>query len=291
MTFIYDIGAFSRFLGRLLDHARRARPAYVNLTRVTDVSQGAVMAIIAALETAKQEFHRTRISGNWPENERCRRLMVHSGFLNYLYRHSFLQSDTPEFFHVRSGTNADNITARELTDFYLRAAGASASKRSRSRLYASLIECMTNTREHAYGNLSRRASGRWWLMAHRDAERSCVQVSFFDNGAGIPTTVHKRRHETLLGAAGLMTPFLACKLLRSAMNGEERTSTGLPNRGKGLNWIYRSQVEGHINSLRVISNHAVFNGSTGTSQPLSAPLHGTLLSWTIPLYGADGSAA
>lgn len=285
LSLVYEAEEFSDFLGQLLGALRRDDDIFVDLSGVEEISQGAVMALIAALESSRVSSRSGDIEGSWPTSDKANKLLVASGFADYVNRGRSRTPPSADFYPITSGTLAETRTAKSITEFYMSHVQGEIDPVQRSRIYGSIIECMTNTLHHAYSG-PRNQVNRWWVMAHHDQARQCVQISFFDQGMGIPTTVAKRYLESMVSRAATTdstwTRELECKVLKSAMNGEQRTSTRKKHRGKGLLWIYDSQRAGHIASLRVISNHANFDGEAGEATALSAPLNGTLFSWAIP---------
>ncbi|MEM6674308.1 MAG: ATP-binding protein [Planctomycetota bacterium] len=288
LSLIDSAAATFEFIGRILSHVHRGHKIYIDLSEVTSVRQGAVMALIAALQNAKDNGRRPSIRGNWPKSDQCTSFLVQSGFLEYLYSVPRQHSSDSLFFPISSGHDSGNDIARALTDFYIRHAVAGEVSLTRHRLYGALIECMTNTKNHAFTNVEGKRC-RWWVTAHFDKPAGRIRFTFFDNGLGIPTTVRQRLMEALLRELGPTEALIDCKLLTSAMNGEERTSTKKANRGKGLESIHRSFTEGYIDSLVVLSNSAHFDARKTDSEPLSGPLTGTLFTWSVPTIPADVS--
>lgn len=111
-----------------------------------------------------------------------------------------------------------------------------------------------NTWRHAFPESEKGKLKRWYVMGVHDKERRAVRLCFLDNGFGIPTHVHKHWKERIAAnfpLLGLMPPTDA-ELIRSAFNGEFRTSTRKRYHGTGLPAIARCVDAGSLRNLKVV---------------------------------------
>ena len=139
-------------------------------------------------------------------------------------------------------------------------------------VYSSLVEAMTNVRNHAYNKTE-----KWWMMAMKQGDGVCFAI--LDNGLGIPRTIKKNIREQLVPNDA--------HLIDSAMKGNLRTRTGEPWRGKGLPKILENLERGLIQDLHVVAQRGHY-AAKNQSRKLRHKFQGTLISWDfIPPKGAQ----
>lgn len=203
---------------------------YIDSSKVISVTESTLMYLFAIISDVKcAEF---TIAGNHPENNDMRKLYKNCGFDKILYKESFSYSvyDNGNIILCR-GDGAPTDVARDICLFI-----RNKLRISTYAFYGALIELMTNTVQHAFDE-DYRLEKKWQLFARfRDGE---VRFVFLDTGKGIPSTVRKTKTEQL---KELLKPAFRMigegDILQSAFDGNFRTSTEEPNRGKGLPQIY-----------------------------------------------------
>jgi hypothetical protein len=138
-------------------------------------------------------------------------------------------------------------------------------------LYATVIEAMANTREHA-------GPGATWRLhasvARRDGKR-IVAVAFLDDGRGLVSTWRDNR--AVLGTdEQVLSRFLGQLGRGSATDGF---------RGRGLATLRDALDEGLVEDVRLVANCAAISFASGRVLSLSSDsaLAGTLLAWRMTL--------
>jgi hypothetical protein len=148
--------------------------------------------------------------------------------------------------------------------------------------YSNLIECMTNTNNHA-GKAG--LVVRWRVMATCDQTAQVVRFVFVDPGEGICRTT-KRRFVQVADDAALLETLLdpLTNGFRKLLAGAPRkTRTGKPGRGRGLKKIAQSLQRGHLRRVVVAANRGYIDlGGTRIRKELPNPgFRGTLLYWEL----------
>ena len=258
---------FARVSKTIQHHAH----VLLDMSKVEIMTPDSILYLLSMFDRWSYKKH-GKISGNAPIDEHCRRLFIESGFLRYVNASIGDAPTSPDMLSIQSGNQIEPTVSKNVVDFSRRHLGQDRNAYSKS-VYATVIECMSNTHEHAYEKHSR--DRKWWLMALHESEPGEVTFAFLDNGVGIPATV-RRNFADLVSRmrAGTDT-----RLIQSALDGEFRTKTKLGYRGKGLPRIYSDFRNGRIKSLAIVSLRGYVNRSAGDNRGLHHECHGTLFTW------------
>lgn len=276
------------FFTEIDDCINHHRNIFFDLSGVKEITSDAILYLLSRIDYKRTHFHGFQLSGNEPTDECCKQIFQTSGFYNYVYAvHPSLKKADPNVFSIKSDRLADGSKAKEVCEFTRKCLGLSDTK----DIYVNIIECMGNTKNHAYKLTD--IYKKWWLMASYHPELNKLRYTFVDNGDGIPATIRKKWHErvqqltsVLLGdSVGRLKDSI---LIESALKGEfRRTQTGLPHRGKGLPKMYKTAKNKKLDNLIIISKRGYVNCSTDTMEELRGRFHGTLLSWEFSQTPTD----
>jgi hypothetical protein len=154
-------------------------------------------------------------------------------------------------------------------------------------IYATIIECMANTNNHAFGVPRLYRQGKhWYAMAWNDKKNGFMEFAFIDTGAGIPKTVRKHWGEKLFAMIGKCSD---ANLIKAALEGKFlRSQTGLKQRGKGLPRIARHAADKLITRLMVRSLKGLVTlreDGSGAVDDKAWMFQGSLLSWRVRIPG------
>ncbi len=243
---------------------------YIDIRKIKVITPETVLYLLLFLDKAKRN-RKIRITGNAPEDKKCREIFLHSGFYDYVNS----SYTTPEDLNILS-VKCDNIVSGEIADnvieFACRKLDIKRSKITKA-FYTTILECMGNTKEHAYASHDAKYA-KWWLVACHDSTSNCIDFSILDNGKGIPETVKKRLVEDIFG-------YTDSRIISSVLNGEFRTSTQLQYRGKGLPKINTFMSNKIIQDLIVISNNGFYKADTKSEITLDRKFNGTMICWSF----------
>ncbi len=168
-----------------------------------------------------------------------------------------------------------------------------ASFTAKTYLYEGLFEAALNAVHHAYpAEIEPEfpyCGERWWATACWDPLRDELRFMMYDQGVGIPRTLPlKDRYERLMKFAAETVPgFFTgdhASLIRSAMT-MPRSSTGKPERGKGLPQMKSVVDQAGGGRLRVFSGNAMTSYTFGRGFETSnhqRHIGGTLVEWSLP---------
>lgn len=250
---------------------KKQRKILLKLRNVNYITTDAILYMLSQIEYNLMMGRKAQISGDVPEDENCKKIMETSGFFKHVYYSGALKED-PNTFAIETGTKVKPQVAKAVKDF---AAERLVLMRAAPKgLFKSLIECMANTKNHAYKLDS--IYTKWWLMASYDKDARKVHFTFLDNGLTIPETIRKNFFEYVKQIYGGQKDG---SLIYSALNGEFRTKTGAKHRGKGLPNLYSTAKNNEIENLIIISRRGFVNTSTDSVVELNKHFYGTLISW------------
>jgi hypothetical protein len=113
-------------------------------------------------------------------------------------------------------------------------------------MYNALAEMMTNTDNHAYEDEDFR---NWYLFAVK--VDTGIAFYFFDNGRGIIKTAKKNMLEKAMNYTFSLGHQ---SIMKSVLNGEYRSATGLTNRNKGLPEINDFLTKDYVSSPMILTD-------------------------------------
>lgn len=265
-----------------------SQPTFVDLERVKEMTPDAIMYLLSLMDVySQQEF--VKVRGNKPLKPKPRELLEESGFFDFVNTREPVIRHNTKVLSIQTGELVESKVAEEVVNFARRCLNRERDSVS-AGTYTNLLECMGNTKGHAYTqNLPYKP--KWWLVAVHDETKRCVSFTILDYGLGIPTTVRK----TLLEQAARFLDSVSISskysidhyLVNSALRGELRTRTGVKYRGKGLPRIYSNHNRQLTENLVVVSDKAYVNLGSGELLDLSTPLQGTVLSWDYVAYDRE----
>ncbi len=158
-------------------------------------------------------------------------------------------------------------------------------------LFEGLSEAITNVSQHAYTNVIDDKRKYWWLSASFNSVTRELCVTFYDKGAGIPKTLpaHKLFEKIKL----VFDAWSDSKKIEAAME-IGRTSSGMEERGKGLQNLIEFAKAHEIGKVRVSSLRGCFEEAYETGQSgkqemgrtrtdYKHSVGGTLIEWSVIL--------
>lgn len=264
------------FFSEIENKVRSSKPIFFDMHNIKVLSIDTIIYFLAIMKKLKHSEINFGIKGSIPSNEKCKYLLNSSGFFNYVHlsRIKIDLSYESDVVQISNGQNAEVSIAKKICDFVI--LKINLEKQDIRKLYNMIIELMTNTKQHAYKSKSYSITD-WYVYVNYIQEKKAIRFIFLDTGAGIPTTVKRKRMETVRSVV-YMGP-KHTDYIKSALEGELRSSTGQPFRGKGLPQIYSFSKGGYIKNLTIISNRGYF--TSGRNEDMEEDLEGTLFYWEI----------
>jgi len=243
----------------------------INLSEITNLTNDAIVLLISLTQN-RQLTNGVTVRGNYPKNEKLRKIFVESGVFG---NNTGNPDDTKNYILTRRNKKADGRIADELIR---RATKVVFNEEARCPgIYKALLESMANTCYHA--NPKEIGHETWWLTVYHDKEDNHVSFAFIDTGVGI----FKSTKMNDFGAkfASLFGGSDNCDILKEIISGRKRSSTQIPYRGKGLPTIYKGLERNYYSNLKIISNDVKADLSTNEFTKLKKEFRGTFLYWEL----------
>ena len=271
----------SQFIGEL-KHALTTSPKVrVDLSYVTDLAADGVALLLKHISDPRL-VQNARVVGTEPLDPISRQKLIDSGFYTYVLSPRGRIGPTDAISVIaRKSERVDNEIAAKVRQQATK--WLYTHDRTAPSLYASLIECMANTRNHAHRNTGARNVSTehetWWLAVSRDVTRRAICVAFIDTGVGLFESVKLR------GIASQMRRLFGrypnTQILKDMLRGEITSRTGLPYRGKGLPKIYNHLLRGDFSKLIFVTNDVFADVGADDYRTITPPFAGTLIYWEI----------
>lgn len=265
------------FFSKVNSLAAKRRKIKFDFSEARKISPDAILYILSIFDYLKNQYGELWVEGNVPKNPECRELLIESGFLTKVYSSSRFPKTNSNILAIESDSLVKPEIAKKVIDF---AEGhiQNPQKTNSKSIYNALIECMSNTNNHAYNDIpdeKRNIARRWHLMAVYHGASNSVSFTFLDNGSSIPKTIRKKFRERLIG---LIKPQDSALIL-SALHGDFRTQTELGWRGKGLPSIYDDWRNQTISNLKIVSRKGYVDCQGKRILDMPKSFKGTLLNW------------
>lgn len=223
-----------------------------------------------------------RLTATYPEDEVVEQLLQHVQVMRRLglQERKEVTHERVKFWHFKSGATANAASYKDLA-----VTVRDNIAHPQSALFADCLnEAVANSVGHAYDfekrELPPRSHRKWWLLSSMRDDQ--VFVSVYDLGVSIPSSLRRKPEWTEY----LRIRPLKDRRLISLAIASNRTSTKLPQRGKGLPEMLEFSQQLRTGALSIASGHGAYkyDANTGTSShySLDCPIQGTLVLWQIP---------
>lgn len=264
----------NRFWWKLKSDANEGRQVFINLQHIQDLTLDAVGVL-----TARTQDFNYGVGGSVPDDVSLHPLLWASGF----FKHMSNASDFPERpewgrgLTVRGGVRADAEVCQLVRE-------ALVGDDYIPGLYQILMECMSNTHDHATSTdpveLQIRDRIKWWVCAYRPQGSNIAQLAFVDNGVGIIESLREQRDRM---PKPWFWPHNDADVMKAAFEGTIESSTFQPERGMGLPGMMKLVQDGLLRNMVVISNGVMAKLDQREFRRLEHRFDGTVLKWEIQL--------
>lgn len=246
-----------------------------DVSDIEDLSTDAIVAMIAFSNNPKIE-RKGRILGNTPNNPQLADKFRDSGVFGsryFRFSDGALRQARGTIFRSKSNEVKGQI-ASELIKFSTEHLFGKARKLK--GVYATMIECMNNTFNHA--TLDEENKAIWWATVYYDEEQKIAFFNFLDNGIGILESLNLKWQDNLQLFAGLKNN---ADLMREVLQGKIGSRTGLSYRGNGLPEIHKRFQRGQLSRLIIITNDVYVDVENDEYRTLPKSFDGTFFHWEI----------
>jgi hypothetical protein len=277
----------------------------LDFSQVHKIFPGGMLMLLAYLELLSENYP-GRIRASCPPGSKAAQLIHHFDFgsrLRVAQAGNKPRDKSVTHWRFATGQQAEGNKIAEHIASFSELVGSSMP----DGLYIVLTEAMTNVRQHAYPDSTVHVPAsmqRWWLFslcnAPTQSESGQLYIAFYDVGIGIPESMRrlltlgerlKEGVDQVLKGLGITEGRTQdSQLLRLAVD-KNRTSTGLPFRGKGLPEMKDFVMSTSGGRMTIVSGAAQYSCNASEAEPATArceiPIAGTLILWNLPLTWKD----
>lgn len=185
------------FLDKVDNYSWHERRGFVDLSEVGMLTPDAVLYLLSCIDRVQKDGNRSRLSGNAPKNDYCKKVFLKSGFFKFV-NSNYEHKDDLDILSIRTNELISAVDAGAVVQYVRTKFNIERNSVTRAT-YATIMEAMNNVREHAYEGLH---NNKWWLMALSDDACERIHFSILDNGRGIPNTIRKKISDYFIGNDG-----------------------------------------------------------------------------------------
>ncbi len=248
-------------------------PIRFDISEIKTLTSDAIILQIARIKDEK--FHnKTYITGNAPNNPELKKLFLESGFYNYVNTKGNKPNGKDTLIHKITKNKVEPQIAKEACIIGLR--HVFQNEDIFDPMFDILIEIMQNTNNHAGET---RGEYDWWLHIYNDPDTGTSKYTFLDLGFGIFESIPAQNFKRKLSKAIGLTN--NTDLVKPLFNGEIKSRTARPERGKGIPQVYESSQDKSFNEFIMISNNVHVNLKNLKTTKLNYNFSGTLFYWEL----------
>ncbi|QSB00781.1 ATP-binding protein [Methylomonas sp. EFPC1] len=267
------------FLNKVISHLKTGHEVVISFKKTRKLITCGTLWATTRIECLVREYP-GKISCTYPDDNIVEQLFQHIGLLNKLGKppRKNIDEDSVRFWHYVLGKSTDDVSKFKdlLQSTFL-------SEETRSGLFDSMSEAVTNIIHHAY----KEGQVKEWRMfaQHKDLK---LTVAICDQGIGIPGSLRQKPElkEYLASPMHFARRRRDTALIEVAVQ-STRTKTRLPHRGKGLKDMLELVKSGTVGGLRIFSKKGAFDYSASmkleTTKDFKTNINGTIIIWEISL--------
>ena len=270
-SFIENTEAVLQYLEELKALFRQRKNVLINLKDITNLTNDAIVLLLSFVKNPKI-VNGVTIRGNYPKDEKLRKIFVESGVFN---NNNGNEDEQKNYILTRRNKKAEGGIAAELIK---RTSKVVFGEEGRCPgVYRALMESMANTCYHA--KPQQIGEETWWLTVYHDKEDNHVSFAFIDLGVGI------FKSSNVSGFREQLSLLFGIKdnrdVLKEIISGRKLSSTKIPYRGKGLPTIYKGLERNYYSNLIIISNDVKADLSNDNFVKLKKEFSGTFIYFEI----------
>ena len=261
-SFVRNPDQISALLSKIRGIAKTGRKIRMNMQGVEEMTSDGI-AVFTSQIARQSEIE---IRGNAPLDPALADMFTRSGFYSYVRSRRTSEESDQGLIQRKDSHIVEPETADALIQFARKQTGLTLDKAG----YRTLIECMSNTNQHAADLHQEHES--WWTTVHcpKGSDRACF--TFTDWGIGIIDSLEIKGLKRLLKGDDP-------RILRSLLDGDIASRTGQPFRGKGLPRLKLDADQGLLENVVIVSNRAHADVSKGEYRIIGTPFRGTFIYW------------
>lgn len=248
----------------------------LNIDDVEELTPDAISLLVASVND-KDFHHNSGYKGDAPKKPELKKIFKESGFYNFVRSRGFKKASDGNLLHKEMNTKVMPVLAMKAALTGIR--HTFGNERPYEPLYNILIECMSNTNNHA--SLKGKEKCNWWLYVCNDPETGNTSYSFLDLGVGIFDSVVVQGYIKNFFKGTMV--YKNIRLVDDLLAGKIQSRIDEDNeiRGKGIPQIVEYSQKETFKEFYIITNDVKINLKTSGREQLKYNFSGTFLYWEI----------
>lgn len=248
----------------------------LNIDEIDELSSDAIALLVASIND-RNFHHNSGYKGDAPKKPELKKLFKESGFYNFVKSRGFNRVGDGNLLHKEMHTKVMPNLAQKAALLGIR--HTFGNEEPYEPLYDILIECMSNTNNHA--SLKSTTKCNWWLYVYNDPTTKNTSYSFLDLGVGIFDSIVVQGYikQFLKGTVA----YKNIKIVNDLLSGKIQSRVDMDNeiRGKGIPQIVEHSKHNTFKEFYIITNDVKINLKTLESEQLAYNFSGTFVYWVI----------
>lgn len=276
-SFIENVEEFVKTINILQNCLQNKQKVNIRLSKIDTMTPDAIVVLLSILDLFNKQS--VYFTSDTPSNSPVRNMFESSGLAEHLYGQirKFAKKGRNSIMNL-TNNNVDSAKVRELIGEASETIWG--EKKECVGAYRVLIECMTNTIEHA--DIERKGKHNWWISVFHKEEDKTVSFSILDYGMGIFKNMKTRKGEVEYNSFFKRFKSVIntnADTLELILNGELKNSSmgQRKNRGNGLPSIKKALDLNQISEAIIISNDAFADLKQGNYKKLKNYFKGTFV--------------
>lgn len=268
-----EVLGYFKDVGNKLKHGENVT---IDISQVQNLTAETVALLVANIKDPNF-FHEAIIFGNAPKDPTLKKLFTESGFYEHVNGIGSFSRGKENLLHKEVHHKVEPAIAMEASLIGIR--HVFGNEKPFEPLYEILIECMSNTNDHA--DLIIQGKCKWWLYVYSNPKKKITSYTFVDLGVGIFKSAVVQNHLKNLLKGTIL--YRNINLVDALLAGKIQSRIGKDNeiRGKGIPQIVEHSISKHFKTFYIISNDVKINLKNGDREELQHTLDGTLLYWEL----------
>ena len=263
------------------------REIFVDMSNMTDFTLAGVIYLAACIDSKKRENHQivSSVKGNFPDDEAVASEFVESGFFHG-FKTNIKSLPPPKASWTRARfRKVASIKAAELVEFSEE--HVQLTKLQKNAISQNLVECMTNTHNHARGrelDPSKNEGAEQWIAGVMCKDNEAF-FAFVDLGVGICNSASVMSYFDKI--KNIMVNYGQEKLVRDVFKGVLGSSTELKGRGLGLPRMMRDAKYGYLENLKIRTGKVEGDIVKMQFRETKSEMRGTIITWSASEVGGQ----
>jgi len=267
----------------VLEYFNKAKTIFHNkenvnfdISDVTQMTPDTIALLVASVNNSK--FIKTGNSkGNAPKDDELRKIFTESGFGEYVSSSGFRGSKSGNLLHKE--VNKKVVPKIAKNSCILGLEHVFKEIKPFPPLYEILIECMSNTHNHA--NLNIQGECKWWLYVYNNPKTKTTSYSFLDLGVGIFESTHIKNYITKI--LKIIGAYQNIDLVDDLLKGKihSRIEIDRELRGKGIPQIVNHSKNTCFRNFFIITNNVKIDLTNRINTTLKQDFNGTFFHFEL----------